>query len=140
MADYHLSRFIEAQTHAYPQALDEIRRGRKTSHWIWYIFPQLSCLGQSFNAKYYGISGREEAIAYLADPQLSKNLIEISEALLSLPTDDPVQVLGYVDAMKLRSCMTLFEAVAEEETVFTEILEKFYSGQRDMLTLQILGQ
>ena len=140
MADFRLNRFVEAQRDAYPRALEEIRKGRKTTHWIWYIFPQLTQLGHSFNARYYGISGREEAIAYLEDPLLSKNLIEISEVLLSLPTDNPEEVLGYVDSMKLRSSMTLFEAVSEEETVFTEILEKFYGGQRDELTLRFLGK
>lgn len=140
MADFRLNRFVEAQRDAYPRALEEIRKGRKTTHWIWYIFPQLTQLGHSFNARYYGISGREEAIAYLEDPLLSKNLIEISEVLLSLPTDNPEEVLGYVDSMKLRSSMTLFEAVSEDETVFTEILEKFYGGQRDELTLRFLGK
>ena len=139
MRDFHLERFTEAQNHAYPRALEEIRRGQKVTDWIWYIFPQLSQLGYSFHAKYYGISGREEARAYLADPNLSGNLIEISEALLSLPTDNPRQVLGSVDSLKVRSCMTLFEAVSEEGSVFTDVLEKFYGGRRDELTLHILG-
>ena len=105
MDPFNLNRFLEAQEKSYAQALSEIQAGRKESHWIWYIFPQLAGLGYSHNAVYYGISGVEEAQAYLEHPVLGPRLIEITRALLKHKDQDIEQMLGSIDAMKCRSCM-----------------------------------
>ena len=141
MADstYDLRRFISAQKQDYLTALEEIRRGRKRSHWMWYIFPQLRGLGMSSTSYFYGIENLEEAKAFLDDPFLGKNLIEISEALLSLDNSDARSVMGSPDDLKLRSSMTLFSLAAPEEPVFKKVLEKFYRGVQDPATLRILG-
>ena len=135
---YNLSRFLKAQEEDYERALAEIRAGRKRSHWIWYIFPQLKGLGFSHMANYYGINGIGEAKAYMKDPVLSARLIEISEALLNLRSSDPAAVMGYPDDLKLRSSMTLFQAAAPEVTVFRKVLEKFFNGCGDDRTLRML--
>ena len=135
-----LSRFVDAQAHSYDTALREIRAGRKRSHWWWYIFPQLRGLGYSSTAQLYGIRDLEEARAYMAHPLLGPRLIEISEALLGLPTNDPGAVLGWPDDLKLCSCMTLFELAAPDQPVFGRVLEKYYAGQRDHRTLAMLGR
>lgn len=134
-----LSRFHRAQQTDYPRALEEIRSGRKQSHWMWYIFPQLKGLGRSSMAVYYGIRDLEEAKAYLADPVLGARLTEISEALLALDTDDATAVMGQPDDVKLRSCMTLFDTAAGAPGVFRRVLDKFYHGQKDARTLELLG-
>lgn len=134
-----LSRFVQAQQHSYACALAEIRRGRKTSHWIWYIFPQLKGLGRSSTSEFYGIRDLEEARAYLADPVLGPRLIEISEALLALDTDNPMAVMGQPDDLKLRSSMTLFAAAAPSCDVFERVLDKYFHGRKDGLTLRKLG-
>lgn len=108
---YNLHRFIEAQEGVYPQALEELQDGRKRSHWMWYIFPQLAGLGRSYNSNYYGISGLKEAKSYLEHPVLGPRLREVSETILSLPTDNAAEVFGGIDSMKLRSSMTLFDLV-----------------------------
>lgn len=136
---YDLGRFISAQRRDYPTALEEIRQGRKRSHWMWYIFPQLRGLGMSSTSYFYGIENLEEAKAFLDDPYLGKNLREISEALLSLNTGDARSVMGSPDDLKLRSSMTLFALAAPEEPVFKRVLEKFYRGLLDQATLHILG-
>lgn len=136
---YDLNRFIKAQENDYERALLEIKNGRKESHWIWYIFPQLKGLGKSNYSEYFGIDGAGEAIAYMADPILRARLIEITSALLSLSTNDPVSVLGHIDSKKVRSCMTLFSEVAPDEQVFKDVLSKFYHEKRDKYTLRILG-
>ncbi len=136
---YDLKRFKEAQADDYEQALKEIKQGRKTSHWMWYIFPQLKELGRSATAKYYGIDGLGEAKAYMADPELRRNLLEISDALLHQPEEDIQRVMGYPDDLKLCSCMTLFEAAAPEYTVFREVQVKFFDGKRDSVTLELLA-
>ncbi len=136
--EYNLKRFKEAQRNDYETALGEIRSGMKLSHWIWYIFPQLKELGYSPTAAAYGIDGRGEAEAYINDDVLRGRLIEISEALLSLDSSDPLVVMGYPDNLKLRSCMTLFEYVAPEIDVFGNVLDKFYSGVRDERTIELL--
>lgn len=139
---YDLERFIRAQDESpyenYERALSEIRAGRKQSHWIWYIFPQLKGLGHSYKAQYYGLENLDEAKEYLAHPVLGKRLIEITEALLSLSENIPARVMnGQIDAMKLQSCMTLFDyASGEENSIFHKVLEKFFSGQRDENTIQ----
>ena len=137
---YDLERFYKAQEYDYETALLEIRNGRKESHWMWYIFPQVSGLGRSTMAEYYAIRSREEAKVYIEDPVLGKRLIEISQALLQVDSDDAEEVMGWPDNLKLRSCMTLFAEVAPEQPVFRSVLEKFYDGEMDGKTLDILLQ
>ncbi len=137
--EYNLERFRKAQSHEYETALAEIKNGRKESHWIWYIFPQLKELGYSSTAKYYGLAGRGEAEVYLKDDVLRTRLIEISEALLSLDSSDPLEVMGYPDNLKLRSSMTLFALVSPETGVFSRVLDKFYHGEKDEKTVSLLG-
>ena len=132
---YDLSRFHKAQQGSYETALAEIRSGRKRSHWIWYIFPQIQGLGFSSTAQYYAIENLEEAKAYLADPVLRERLLEISNALLALDSCDPSEVMGYPDDLKLRSSMTLFSLAEPECTVFRDVLDKFYGGQEDERTI-----
>ena len=135
--NYNLKRFIEAQEGVYPVALRELREGRKRSHWMWYIFPQLKHLGHSYNAKYYGLSGVDEAAAYLAEPVLGQRLREVSTAILNLPTNDAHEVFGGIDSLKLRSSMTLFDLVSPND-VFARVLDKYFNGQRDNRTLTII--
>lgn len=135
----NLDRFKSAQRGSYEEALEEMRRGRKNGHWMWYIFPQVSGLGMSATSLYYGIRGLEEAEAYMADAVLGPRLIEISEALLDIATDDPREVFWYPDDLKLRSSMTLFAAAAPEQAVFKKVLDKFFGGKADDMTLDILG-
>ena len=135
---FDLDRFKKAQEEDYPYALQEIKAGRKRSHWIWYIFPQLKGLGFSSMSEYYGIDGRAEAQAYIADSVLRAHLVEISEALLALESNNPTQVMGYPDELKLKSCMTLFAEVAPDIPVFEQVLQKFFAGEKDSKTLQLL--
>ena len=134
---YDLSRFHKAQQGSYETALAEIRSGRKCSHWIWYIFPQIQGLGFSSTAQYYAIENLDEAKAYLADPVLRERLLEISNALLALDSCDPSEVMGYPDDLKLRSSMTLFSLAEPECTVFRDVLDKFYDGQEDSRTIAL---
>ena len=134
---YNLSRFHKAQQSSYKTALAEIRSGRKRSHWIWYIFPQIQGLGFSSTAQYYAIENLDEAKAYLADPVLRERLLEISNALLALDSCDPSEVMGYPDDLKLRSSMTLFSLAEPECTVFRDVLDKFYNGQEDSRTIAL---
>lgn len=134
---YNLNRFIVAQERDYPIAMNELKDGRKRSHWMWYIFPQLKHLGHSYTSKFYGISGTEEAVAYLAEPILGQRLREVSEDILDLPTDDAREVFGSIDAMKLRSSMTLFDIISPND-VFARVLDKYFNGQRDNRTLTII--
>lgn len=138
MAGYDLERFIKAQHTDFSLALSEIKAGRKQSHWMWYIFPQLQALGRSSIAKYYGIADLEEAKAYMAEPYLRKNLITITNALLALEQSDPGLIMGYPDNLKLCSCMTLFEIAAPDVPAFGMVLDKFYSGVRDQVTIDLL--
>ena len=133
-----LSRFITAQERSYDAALREIRSGRKRTHWMWYIFPQIAGLGFSQTAQYYAISSLQEAKDYYAHPVLGKRLVEISEALLALDSCDATSVMGYPDDLKLCSSMTLF-SVASGDPVFAKVLDKFSSGRQDAKTLSILG-
>ena len=134
---YDLSRFHKAQQGSYETALAEIRSGRKRSHWIWYIFPQIQGLGFSSTAQYYAIENLEEAKAYLADPVLRERLLEILNALLALDSCDPSEVMGYPDDLKLRSSMTLFSLAEPECTVFRDVLDKFYGGREDERTIDL---
>ena len=138
--DYHLERFKKAQEYDYDNALCEIRSGRKRSHWMWYIFPQLRGLGHSSMADYYGISCLDEARAYLADPMLRPRLLEICEALMELEDKDAAKIFGFPDVLKLRSCMTLFAAVSEKNSVFQRVLDAYYHGEKDEHTLIIMGR
>lgn len=135
---YDLNRFKKAQNSDYRIAMEEVKAGRKTSHWIWYIFPQLKGLGFSGMSNYYGIDGLGEAKAYLADPILKSNLIEISEALLNTGGNDPSEIFGYPDDLKVHSSMTLFAIADPKEPVFRQVLEQFYGGREDQGTLRIL--
>ena len=133
-----LDRFLKAQAGSYDAALREIRGGRKRSHWIWYIFPQIQGLGFSSTAQFYAITDLEEAKAYLQEPTLRARLLEISEALLELSSSDPTEVMGWPDDLKLRSSMTLFAEAEPGCDVFQKVLDKFYGGAKDQKTLQIL--
>ena len=134
-----LDRFLDAQRGDYAAALAEVRRGRKTSHWMWYIFPQIAGLGQSSTARYYSIRDLEEAREYYAHPVLGQRLREISGALLELRGSDPLAVFGGIDSMKLKSSMTLFAVAAPDDPLFQQVLDKYYGGEQDALTLRILG-
>jgi uncharacterized protein (DUF1810 family) len=138
-----VSRFVTAQDSGgtYAAALSELRAGRKRSHWMWFVFPQVAGLGQSPTAVFYGVAGLGEARAYLADPVLGPRLVECCEALLALGGSDPVAVLGGIDAMKLRSSMTLFARAAGEgaDEVFRAVLERYFGGEEDPATVALLG-
>lgn len=135
-----IERFVEAQNmpcNSYPDALAEIRLGRKRTHWVWYIFPQLRGLGYSHNAHFYGISGRDEARLYLQHPVLGARLREISRALLQHRGSAAVEILGSIDALKVCSSMTLFDAISPSD-VFAEVLSSFYGDIRCERTLSLL--
>lgn len=134
-----LQRFIDAQNRDYSIALAEIRQGKKESHWMWYIFPQVRGLGLSDMAQRYAIHDLEEAKAFLEHPVLGQRLIEISNVLLESTTNDAYEVFGTPDNLKLKSSMTLFASVPNAGTVFQQVLDKFYNGERDKVTLNILG-
>jgi uncharacterized protein (DUF1810 family) len=136
---YKLQRFVDAQDEYFNIALDELRAGSKQSHWMWYIFPQLAALGRSPTSKFYGIGSVDEARAYLDHPQLGTNLRKCLGALMhwaGLKSAD--QILGSIDAMKLRSCLTRFEAISGDAS-FGLGLEAFFDGERDELTLALLN-
>ncbi|WP_420151564.1 DUF1810 domain-containing protein [Spirosoma sp.] len=137
-AAYDLKRFIEAQQHDYSRALAEIRNGRKQSHWMWYIFPQISGLGFSEMAKFYAIANLQEASAYLAHPVLGSRLIEITTALLNIHGKTANQIMGSPDDLKLRSSMTLFSLVNNADPVFQAVLAKFFDNSPDPKTVDIL--
>ncbi len=142
MADPHdLDRFVTAQGGGtYKQALAELRRGRKTSHWMWFVFPQVAGLGSSPTAQRYAIASRAEAEAYLAHPVLGARLREASEAVADAPGRSAEEVLGGIDALKLRSSMTLFALVAPDEPVFARVLDRWYDGAHDPRTVQLLAR
>ncbi len=134
-----LDRFIKAQKCYYDTALKEVREGRKESHWIWYIFPQIKGLGYSTTAREYAIDGREEAIAFMQNPELRGHLIEISQALLDSEVADIADIFGYPDDLKVKSCMTLFMKVCPEEKIFSQVLDKYFEGEVDEKTVELLG-
>ena len=137
MNNSDLERFVQAQELMYPMALDEVRNGRKRGHWIWYIFPQLKGLGMSENSQYYGIDGIEEARAYLQHPVLGARLREITASFLALKGESAEGVFGHLDAMKVCSCMTLFNEVSDDD-LFRKVLDRYYNGVADNRTLEML--
>ncbi len=134
-----LQRFLDAQETDFEKALAEIRNGRKRSHWMWYIFPQIAGLGFSPTSKFYAIKSRAEAESYLAHPNLGKRLIEISNALLEVEGKTANQIFGSPDDMKLKSSMTLFGALENTHQVFQKVLDNYFNGGRDQKTLELIG-
>jgi uncharacterized protein (DUF1810 family) len=134
-----LERFRKAQKNSYDTALREIKNGQKRSHWMWYIFPQIAGLGYSQTAQYYAIADLDEAKEFLKDDMLGKNIVEISEALLEVESNDATHVMGWPDDLKLRSSMTLFALADPECDVFRKVLDKFYGGEMDERTIELLG-
>lgn len=134
----NLERFLSAQQNCYKDALEEIQQGRKRSHWMWFIFPQIIGLGHSPTARYYSIKDLQEAKAFLEDEILGKNLIRISEALLDIESNDAEEVMGWPDNMKLKSSMTLFLTADPQCSVFQKVLDKFFNGEKDFQTIKIL--
>jgi uncharacterized protein (DUF1810 family) len=134
-----LERFKKAQEGDYETALNEIKSGRKRSHWMWYIFPQISGLGMTEISRFYAIKDIGEATDYLMDDELGTRLTNICKALLELETSNAYEIFGSPDDIKLQSSMTLFDAVPATFPVFGQVLDKFYGGERDERTLQILG-
>ena len=136
--DNNLERFLIAQQTYYQTALQEIKSGKKRSHWMWFIFPQIAGLGYSETARYYAIKNMEEAKAYMEDYPHRTNLIEISQALLEIKSNDADEVMGRPDNLKLKSSMTLFALAKPECEVFQKVLDKFFHGERDQRTVEIL--
>lgn len=135
----NIERFLEPQKTSFASALEEVRNGRKSGHWMWFVFPQLRGLGQSNLAWYYGIEDLSEAKAYISHPILGQRLREITYAVLMQEETDPMKIFGWPDNMKFRSCMTLFAQVSEDD-LFMQALVKFFDGNVDQATLQMLGQ
>jgi uncharacterized protein (DUF1810 family) len=135
---YDLQRFLDAQSQTYDQALQELRNGQKRTHWMWFVFPQLTGLGRSGMAQRFALQGVDEARAYAEHPTLGRRLIESARALTGLDTADPAEVFGSVDAMKLKSSMTLFAVAVPEEPVFREVLEHYFGGDLDEETTRRL--
>ncbi|MDX6299233.1 MAG: hypothetical protein QOF53_447 [Nocardioidaceae bacterium] len=137
---FDLERFLVAQASGvYARALEELQDGRKRSHWMWFVFPQLAGLGRSATAQHFAVSGLDEARAYLQHPVLGVRLRESVSALLGLPGTDPVAVLGSIDAVKLRSSMTLFARAAPEGEIFQQVLDRYFGGLPDEATIRLLG-
>ena len=132
-----LNRFLQAQEDTYDQALEEIKSGKKRTHWMWFIFPQLKELGRSTTAKFYGIENFGEAEAYIKDPVLGSRLKEISEELLNIESTDALLIMGSPDDKKLRSSMTLF-AIVSEDPVFQKVLDKFFDGKKDPFRMDLI--
>jgi len=136
---FSLARFQEAQVQWYATALRELRAGKKRTHWVWFVFPQLKGLGCSANAEKYGLSGVAEARAYLADAVLGQRLRECTAAMVAHQSVGASAVLGELDALKFRSCLTLFALAEPDEPIFTTALESLFAGERDWRTLELLG-
>ena len=134
---FNLSRFVSAQEKVYEGVLKELKNGSKRSHWMWYIFPQLDGLAQSTTSKYYAIKSREEALAYLNHPVLGSRLLECANTVLDVEGKSVLEIFGYPDNLKLKSSMTLFSEVATD-SVFVRVLDKYFQGERDRKTLQLL--
>lgn len=134
-----MERFIEIQKQKYNQALSEIKNGKKETHWMWYIFPQIKGLGQTSTSIEYAINDLDEAKEYLDNDYLRNNLENICSELLKLDTSNPVNIFGTVDSLKLRSSMTLFYLASNEE-IYKKVLDKYYHGELDQLTIDILNE
>jgi uncharacterized protein (DUF1810 family) len=135
---YDLTRFTTAQEDIYNSALAELMRGQKRTHWMWFIFPQIYGLGYSATSKHYAIKSIEEARQYLNHPVLGTRLLECTEAVLAVEGRSASEIFGYPDDLKLKSSMTLFASVAGPSSVFVRVLEKYYDGEQDAKTLQLL--
>jgi uncharacterized protein (DUF1810 family) len=138
--DNKLDRFLDAQKADYAIALPEIKSGRKRSHWMWYIFPQIQGLGFSETSKYYAIKDIAEAEAFLNHPILGERLVAICKALLNLKETDANKIFGSPDDVKLKSSMTLFAALPKTDPVFQSVLDKFFNGEKDRVTLQLISK
>ena len=138
MSTYNLERFTEAQQADYAIALSEIKRGRKRSHWMWYIFPQIQGLGFTDTSKYYAIKNLDEAEEYMRHPVLGSRLLDICRELLRLESNNATGIFGTPDDLKLRSSMTLFSSLPGADPVFDLVLEKFYGGAKDSRTLRMI--
>ncbi len=136
---YDLDRFVRAQAGDYERALAEIRQGRKRSHWMWFIFPQIDGLGSSAISRRYSIKSLDEARAYLDHPVLGARLNQAVETLLKLSGPSANEIFGFPDEMKLQSCATLFALVSEAGSVFHRLLDKYFHGERDLMTLRLLS-
>ncbi|KYH44027.1 DUF1810 domain-containing protein [Branchiibius sp. NY16-3462-2] len=141
MVDFDLERYVNAQETggSYERALQELGRGQKRSHWIWWVFPQIAGLGMSPTSTRYAVSGLDEARAYLAHPVLGPRLREAAQALLAAPGRDAEHILGGIDAVKVRSSMTLFAAADPGAPIFEQVLDRFYGAEPDPLTQQLLS-
>lgn len=135
-----IGRFVQAQEHTYQAALKELRDGQKRSHWMWYIFPQLRGLGTSSMAHIYGISGIDEAKSYLKHPILSRRLYDLCDILLTHQDKNVLDIFGDIDAMKLKSSMTLFALASHDGSIFHKVLDRFFDGEMDGETLQLSNQ
>jgi uncharacterized protein (DUF1810 family) len=136
---YDLNRFMSAQEGIYDRVLAELRGGRKRTHWMWYVFPQIDGLGHSETTRHYAVKSMEEARRYLAHPVLGARLVESAEAVLAVEGLSASDIFGHPDDWKLQSSMTLFALVAEPGSVFERVLEKYFQGKRDSRTLQLAG-
>ena len=135
---HNLQRFLDAQAHVIDQVLAELRDGRKRSHWMWFIFPQIAGLGSSPTAQHFAISGRAEALAYLAHPTLGPRLRQCTDLVNQIPNRTIDDIFGYPDDLKFRSSVTLFSSVAPGEAVFRTALDRYFAGQADPATLALL--
>lgn len=133
-----LERFIDAQSGVHDQAIDEIRQGRKQSHWMWFIFPQFAGLGSSETSRYFAIKSRGEAEAYLAHPVLGSRLLECARAVLDVQNRSAVEIFGPIDAMKLRSSATLFAAISPSGSLFHQIIDRYFDGWHDDTTRDLI--
>ena len=136
MESFHLKRFLDAHLREFPEALAEIRYGRKQSHWMWYIFPQISGLGMSEISAYYAIQNLDEAKDYMEEPTLREDMLKICDALLGLASNDASKIFGFPDDLKLKSSMTLFAEACPDIDIFQKVLDKFFNGAKDPKTLE----
>jgi uncharacterized protein (DUF1810 family) len=137
---HDLTRFVDAQRDVYEQALSEIRSGRKRTHWMWFVFPQIAGLGSSAASQHFAIRDRTEAQAYLDDPILGARLLECAQALMDLDAGSASDVFGYPDDIKLRSSMTLFSELAGPASVFAQVIDTYFNGQSDERTVKLLAK
>ena len=135
---FDLARFVSAQERVYDDVLAELKNGRKRSHWMWFIFPQIDGLAQSSTSKFYAVKSREEARAYLKHPVLGRRLTECAATVLAVEKRSVSEIFGYPDDLKLKSSLTLFAALTDSDSVFASLLDKYFDGERDLRTLELL--